>query len=221
MLPAGWPRASDRMAIETKTRRPGLIARVGLFYRDPAASVRAAADAGPGDGAVVGYGMLAGLGLFAGWLAISGASGAVGATRAAEEFSAYVIVRPLFYVGLAVIGTVIARAFGGQGGWSDGRLAIFWAALVSMPVTVVAMVAAAAVPPGLDVPGIVIGQIGPAFFAWALARCYAELFGFSRPWLVFGTVVVIVLALLGAVRYVRAGVGATALNDAAGQGETW
>lgn len=183
----------------------GFVSRAALFYRDPGASVRALADARPGDGAVVGYGILSGIGLFLAWVAVALPHGPAGATRAAEQFTAFVIARPLVYLALAAVGTLVARAFAGRGGWYEGRLGVFWAALVATPVGMAATVLAAAIPPGNETLAAIAGQIGPTYFAWAMARCFAELFGFSRPWAVFGVVAVMVLAVMAAVLYATGG----------------
>ena len=49
---------------------------------------------------------------------------------------------PLFY-GLAALGHLVARLMGGQGGWYDGRLALFWAlACVTPPMLMLGLVRA-------------------------------------------------------------------------------
>jgi hypothetical protein len=43
-----------------------------------------------------------------------------------------------------------------------------------------------------------VSQVGPVFFAWALAQCYAEAFGFARAWAVFAVIAALVLLIVGA-----------------------
>src|SRR5690625_3107221 len=95
----------------------------------------------------------------------------------------------------AAFGTVLARAFSGQGGWHEGRAAFFWAALVSSPVLLLSGLLPLAFP---GAPGVAIGigtQIGPVFFAWALAQCYAEAFGFRRASNVLGIIALLSLEI--------------------------
>jgi hypothetical protein len=97
----------------------------------------------------------------------------------------------------------VARAFGGRGGWRDGRAAFFWAALVSAPVVALAALAPLAMADAPRAAMALVTQAGPVFFAWALAQCYAEAFGFRRAWAVFAVIAALVLALFGLAWWVR------------------
>ena len=104
---------------------------------------------------------------------------------------------PLVYYLLAAVGTALAKACSGRGSWRDGRAAFFWAALVSAPAVVLSGLAALTLDgaPRALVAGV--AQIGPVFFAWALAQCFAETFGFARSWAVFAAIgAAVLLAVL-------------------------
>lgn len=171
-----------------QTRHPGLILGVARFYHDPRGSARGMINSDPGEARLLAYAMIAVALLLTGRLitvmANAGPDDDVPGLLTGQVVSMLFFV-PLAYYGLAAIGTSLARLCGGQGGWRDGRAAFFWAALVSAPVillTVLGNLIATGLP---DIVGTVIRQFGAIFFAWAVARCFAEIFGFTRPWLVF------------------------------------
>lgn len=103
---------------------------------------------------------------------------------------------PLVYYALAAAGTGIARLCGGTGSWHEGRAAFFWAALVSAPVILIASLAAVAVPPDLKPVSVLLAQFGQVVFAWAVAQCFAEAFGFTRTWAVFAAIAVPIGAIV-------------------------
>ncbi len=61
---------------------------------------------------------------------------------------------PLWY-GLAALGRIVARAFGGQGSWYAARIALFWAL--------------ATVSPLMLLQGLVAGMIGPGPGLWLVS----------------------------------------------------
>lgn len=194
-LRRGWSVVADMAA-----PRPGMILGIGRFYHDPRGSVRAVKDGHPEESTLLAYLMIGLAIILVGRLIQLAQLNPVGSEaflpQAGAAVFGQIFVAPLFCYGLAALGTGFARLFRGAGGWREGRLAFFWAILVSSPVVVLSDIAsrpAATVDPVL---GTLIGQVGPVFFAWALAQCFAGAFGFTRTWAVFLTIAVLVLALL-------------------------
>lgn len=180
-------------------RHPGAVLGLARFFHDPRGSMRGVLDSRPREGRLFAYALGAVVVLLAGRvLALLAAADALGTelpARIAAHAAALLFFVPLAWYGLAALGTLVARAFGGTGGWRDGRAAFFWAALVSAPVvalSTLAPVTIAGAPP--EVLALVT-QIGPLFFAWALAQCYAEAFGFRRAWAVLAVIAGIALGL--------------------------
>ena len=180
---------------------PGAILRVARFFHDPRGSMRAMLDSGPGEARLLAYALAAVSFLLAErivrLLAEAGPETNLTA-RTLEQVVSLIFFMPLVYYGLAALGTVIARAFGGTGDWFRGRAAFFWAALVSAPVILMAGLAAVAAGPQGPVSDI-LREIGAIFFAWALACCYAEAFAFASVVKVLGAIVLIALVTLGLV----------------------
>jgi Yip1 domain len=181
-------------------RHPGLVLGVARFFHDPRASMRGVLESRPGEGRLLAYALLAAAILLAGRIAVLTIAAGRGAADLLPQVSAQVaslmFFVPLVYYGLAALGTAAAKAFGGRGGWRDGRAAFFWAALVSAPVVVLSGLAALAFGLGPGVLGVAVAQLGPVFFAWALAQCFAEAFGFRRGWAVFAMIGVLVLLIV-------------------------
>lgn len=183
-------------------RHPGAVLPVARFFHDPRGSMRAVLDSRPTEGRLLAYAFAAAAVLLAGrMLGLATAADRLGADlpgMVAAQAGAMLFFVPLAWYGLALLGTLIARAFGGTGGWRDGRAAFFWAALVSSPVLALSGLAPAAMA-GMPPAAVAIAaQLGPLFFAWALAQCYAEAFGFRRAWAVFGVITALALVLVGA-----------------------
>lgn len=181
-------------------RHPGALLGVARFFHDPRGSMRGLLDSRPGEGRLFVYALAAAGIWIAGRIVLvlsaAGPGADVPGLIVANAFTIGFLA--LFFYALAALGTLVARGFGGTGGWRDGRAAFFWAALVAAPVvalTGLAPVALAGAPGGLVA---LVVQIGPVFFAWALARCYAEAFGFRRGWLVFAVIAGLALLLVGA-----------------------
>jgi hypothetical protein len=185
-------------------RHPGLIAGFARFLHDPRGSMRALLDSRPGEARLLAYAFLAvGIGL-AGRVAMlvlaARGSGVDLAPQIAAQTASMLFFVPIVYYALAALGTALARAAGGRGGWRDGRAAFFWAALIAAPVGVLSGLAALALHGQHPAVTAAVAQIGPVFFAWALAQCYAEAFGFRRAWTVFAAIGGIVLMILVAAR---------------------
>ena len=189
--------AEDSFAGKTTARpHPGLVLGVARFYYDGRGSIRGVLNSHPTEARLLAYAMISSAILLIGRVLQLLALKVPDITaRILEQTVSLIFFLPLLYYGLAMLGTAIARMFGGQGSWTDGRTAFFWGALVSAPILVFANLGSilAAGVPGLD---LAIGQIGAIFLAWALAVCFAEAFGFKSALTVLG---VIVLASLGLV----------------------
>jgi hypothetical protein len=187
-------------------RHPGLIFGVARFFHDPRGSVRGVLESRPSEGRLLVYALTAAALLLAGRImAISVAVQSRPADllpQIAAQTASMLFFVPLVYYLLAALGTALAKAAGGDGSWRDGRAAFFWAALVSAPVVVLgglAALALAGAPPALAVG---VAQLGPVFFAWALAQCFAEAFGFKRSWVVFAAIGAVALSIVAGARLV-------------------
>lgn len=181
----------------TAARHPGLILGAARFFHDPRGSVRGVLDSRPGEGRLFAYALTAAGTLLAGrMVALGSVAPGIDPARAAAQVASLLFFVPLLYYGLAALGTVLARAFGGRGVWRDGRAAFFWAALVSAPVMVLTGLAALALEDAPLPLVALLGQAGPVFFAWALALCFAEAFGFARAWAVFAVIAGLALSLV-------------------------
>ena len=167
---------------------PGLMSAFARFYVDPRGSMRRLLDRKPSEATLLIIMVTGILIVMAGrvvQIQLLYANAEDRADILQSMIYSMLFLMPLFYYAFAAIGSAIARACGGQGGWRDGRAAFFWAVLVAAPVQVLSAVLPlflAGVPPEVST---VTAQIGGVFFAWALAQCFAEAFGFARTWLVF------------------------------------
>ena len=101
-----------------------------------------------------------------------------------QGFVSFAFFVPLAYYLVAATGTLAAKACGGTGSWYEGRVAFFWAAFISAPVTLITGILPLLAPTLPDSILIAIGQVGVFFFAWAVAQAFAEAFSFTRTWLV-------------------------------------
>ena len=73
----------------------------------------------------------------------------------------WLFMAPLFFYALAAVSHVVARGFGGAGGWFGARLALFWALLAASPLWLL--------------HGLVAGFIGPGAALSAVSGCLAVL----------------------------------------------
>lgn len=181
-------------------RHPGAILGVARFFHDPRGSMRGMLSSRPGEGRLFSYALAAGLVLLAGrvlsLLMMPGELSTELPGRIAAHAAALLIFVPLAWYGLAAFGTLLARAFRGEGSWHEGRAAFFWAALVSSPVLVLSSLLPLAFPAAPRISIMLGAQIGPVFFAWALAQCYAEAFGFRRASNVLAVIAMLALGMV-------------------------
>ena len=102
---------------------------------------------------------------------------------------ASIFVAPLALYGISALATLITRLMGGNGSFFTGRLALFWAILVSLPVLLLSG-ALGATPLSPNVIGW-ISFAAYAVFLWIWSECLAEGFGLRS-----GLPVVISLGIL-------------------------
>jgi hypothetical protein len=187
-------------AVTGAVRHPGLILGLARFFHDPRASMRGVLDSRPSEGRLLAYAFLAAGMLLAGRIATltiaARASVADLLPQVSAQVASLMFFVPLVYYLLAALGTALAKAAGGTGSWRDGRAAFLWAALVSAPVVVLSSLAALALDAAPQALTVAVAQIGPVFFAWALAQCFAEAFGFIRGWMVLAAIGAIVLLIV-------------------------
>ena len=113
---------------------------------------------------------------------------------------------PLFLYGVAALARIVARAFGGTGGWYETRLATFWGLLVAAPL----QLSAALLADVLSVAGQEGLGRGLTFAAglgagWIWASCLAEAHGFRSVWAVVAGLFVAVNAVFLAIFLLAAG----------------
>ena len=180
---------------------PGAVLRVARFFHDPRGSMRALLQSSPREARLLAYIVIASaillLERIARVLAEAGPDTNI-AARVMEQTVSLIFFLPLLYYALAALGTGVVRMMGGPKSWYLSRAALFWAALVSAPVILLSGMAAIAAGPDGWMPDV-LRQIGPFFFAWAIACCYAEAFAFSSIAKVLGVIVVIALVPFGLV----------------------
>lgn len=182
------------------TSVPSAFAR---FFVNPRASVRAVLESRPSEGRILAFGMCAALILFSRQMATILARPDLLENQTElvmQNLVSFLFFVPLVYYLMAVIGTALSRLFRGNGSWYEGRVAFFWAALISAPVLLVTGILPILLPGLPHVVYVAIGQVGVFFFAWALAQTFAEAFSFTRTWLVL--IVVCSPAILTFVAYV-------------------
>ena len=167
---------------------PGLLSAFARFYLAPRASMRRLLDRRPSEATLLIIMVTGILIVMAGRVVQTQMLYANPEDRAdviQSMIYSMLFLLPLFYYAMAALGSAVARACGGQAGWREGRAAFFWAVLVAAPVQVLSAIVPlmlAGVPPEVST---VTAQVGGVFFAWALAQCFAEAFGFARTWVVF------------------------------------
>jgi hypothetical protein len=101
----------------------------------------------------------------------------------AAHLFGYMFVLPLVLYGLAALAHLVARAFGGGGGFLAARSALFWTALAGAPIALALAllgVAAEATAGGARLPWLSLpGYAGLAFWIWLYAGALAEAEGFA------------------------------------------
>lgn len=196
----------------------GLVARVLAAYPNVRASMARELAAGRDEPQLLAYVMGGAAVLFVASLprivvappaevAAMGEDGAFGFFLA--NLITFIFFAPLFLYGVAALARIVARAFGGTGGWRDTRLATFWALMVNAPVLLVAALA-----------GMMLRLTGAAGFAdavgmaaglacaWVWSACLAEAHGFARVW----PVLLVQIAIVGGLAVALAMLGGVAVT---------
>lgn len=168
----------------------GIVAAMARSYRDPRAEMARQVAAGLTEARALAHLFLAcGLGFVASLPgAVRKAQGLgdvpdpLAGTVSAYLFG-YLFVAPLLFYGLAALLHLVARAFGGRGGFLGARAALFWVALLGAPIALGLALAGALAEiaggagllPWIDY----LGYAGLAFWLWLLAASLAEVEGFA------------------------------------------
>jgi hypothetical protein len=116
------------------------------------------------------------------------------------QFVSHVFFLPLALYGLAALSRLGARAFGGTGGWQAGRLALFWALLLAVPLVLAVEAATTALGVRGTSVGVAVATAPWIAYLWFWAVCLAESEGFTRPGLVFAGLLTVPLAGAGVIR---------------------
>lgn len=120
----------------------------------------------------------------------------------AAHLFGWLAVAPLLAYGLAAIVHLVARAFGGSGGFIAARAVLFWSALLVAPVALgLALLGAgieATAPAALPLAAL-LGYAGLAFWLWLFAASLAEAEGFVATTRVAAVVAATLAALAGLV----------------------
>lgn len=172
-----------------------LASRVVGAYRAPAASFHREASYGLTERRLVAYAFGASLFLTLGRVMAESIRPelAIGAERT-PWFAATILIGFSFGVlalyGIAALIRIIARLFGGAGGWAETRLALFWSGLATGPLMAFGHVAGAAID-GRSLGAFIGGAIWAVLFAPMLAAAH----GFSA-WKVAAFLAILCVLLL-------------------------
>lgn len=99
------------------------------------------------------------------------------AARFGAMFVSTILMAPLLMYGVATLSHAILRLFGGRASWQEARLALFWAALVTVPLVLIGGVLKVFSPGS----GILVATVLTAVvFFWQWVTCLAVV-EFSRP----------------------------------------
>jgi hypothetical protein len=110
----------------------------------------------------------------------------------------FLFFAPLFLYGVAALARLVARAFGGAGGWAETRLATFWAILAATPVLLASsLINLAWTVSGVAMGAMALGYASGAIYAWIWSACLAEAHGFRRTIWVFGVQIALAAMLVG------------------------
>lgn len=155
----------------------GLTERLLLGWRAPVRAIEAEIASAPGEPRLLAYAIGAAFFLTVGPV-LSEAIRPVEALG--EDRMAWFSMRMVFGLSflplsLYLVASVLrmtAAGFGGEGDWRTGRLALFWSALVSGPLAVVAHVVGATLGYG-DLAAIAAGLIWAFWLTPAIAVCFS------------------------------------------------
>jgi len=172
-----------------------LVSRVVGAYRAPATSYDLEKSFGLTERRLIAYAFGASLFLTLGRIMAESIRPelAVGAERTAW-FAATILIGFSFGIlalyGMAALIRIISRLFGGQGGWAETRLTLFWSGLAAGPLIALGHVA------GAIIDGSNLGAfIGGAMWAVLFAPMLAAAHGFSA-WKVAAFLVLLCAVLL-------------------------
>ena len=112
------------------------------------------------------------------------------------------LIRTSFFYVASVIARIVSIPFGGKGGWYETRCAVFWAALVSAPIELVAALLTILVvylrpaAPFLDTEWLIEAPyfVGPIAFGFFLSAGVAEAQGFRYTYKVMAVLAVLTIA---------------------------
>lgn len=168
----------------------GIVAAIARGYRDPRAEMARQVADGLTEARALGHLFLAcGLGFVASLpdavrkaQSLGDVPDPLAGTISAHLFG-YVFVAPLLFYAFAALLHLVARAFGGRGGFLGARSALFWGALLGAPIALALALAGAAA----EIAGgaallpwvAYLGYAGLAFWIWLLAASLAEVEGFA------------------------------------------
>ncbi|MGG7646354.1 YIP1 family protein [Rhodovulum sp. YNF3179] len=149
-------------------------------YRAPRETLRRLLSDGPSEGRALTWLMAAAVLLFAAQLPalareahLSGGDPPFAALASGALLGA-VVIAPLMFYGLAALSHLVARIFGGQGGWLGARIALFWALLAAAPLMLLRGLVAGFIGagPALTITGSLAG--GVFLFFWLAGLFEAE-----------------------------------------------
>jgi hypothetical protein len=170
-------------------QRIGLVDAMARAYGDPRGAMSAQLAQGPNEPRALFHLMLA-----AGLFFVASLPNAIREARSlavddalsgviAAHLFGYLFVAPLIAYGMAALVHLLARSFGGTGGFLSARAAVFWAALLGAPIAL----ALALIGVGAEVATgrerllslDVLGYASLGFWLWLFAASLAEAEGFS------------------------------------------
>jgi succinate dehydrogenase/fumarate reductase cytochrome b subunit len=100
----------------------------------------------------------------------------------AARFFGALFVLPLLFYAIAAIAHIIARISGATGTFQVARLSLFWALVVTMPVVILASIAAVILVQLTDRSMNLLGLVVLLAFARIWGEGLAQAEGFSRSW---------------------------------------
>jgi hypothetical protein len=104
-------------------------------------------------------------------LRLQGADASPFVARAGAQFVASVFMAPLLLYGLAALSHLVLARFGGKARWIEARLALFWAALVTVPLVLATGAAKVVAPANL---AALVSAITGLVFLWQWFSCLWE-----------------------------------------------
>lgn len=167
----------------------GLVDAITQAYRDPRRVMARLMADGPSEPRSLFHLMLA-----AGILFVASLPNAIRAAQRLEIDDAqtgaiaahlfgYVFLLPLLVYALAALVHLVARGFGGRGGFGGARAAVFWSALLGAPIALILALLGAGVEAATGRGQLLwldlLGYAGLGFWLWLFAANIAEAEGFA------------------------------------------